>query len=325
MSAIKKYFNSTCTATLLLLFLSKAITTSHAFVVPHHQHSRVTFSSCKSNNPSRFSGAYENVYGLLQTNNKFHSTALFAEKKNKGVYSRPSAAIERGSGFFIPGLEGERVRLLFGLLVLILTVANHMMSPGTTAGVAFSESLAVLYAILLLLQAAIEFGKEQRGYVVSLDRPEDEGTTGSKKSDTLSQVWTIQSPTKYKDVVQWSAASYIALTPASHIFLLESDKGVVYRLGSTKIEYSENDENVGTNAALETVNKSKGGRVSLPSTHPAVTSLVNEKHGRCVVLQSINENQCWMMTSNQLLQSFTKEDLKWLGQLATYVKNTRKE
>ena len=34
--------------------------------------------------------------------------ALWDTKKDatKGVYVRPSAAIERGSGFFIPGLEG---------------------------------------------------------------------------------------------------------------------------------------------------------------------------------------------------------------------------
>ena len=40
------------------------------------------------------------------------------KKKSSGVYARPSAAIERGSGFFIPGLEGSRVRLLFGILAL---------------------------------------------------------------------------------------------------------------------------------------------------------------------------------------------------------------
>ena len=34
-----------------------------------------------------------------------------SNNKRKGVYSRPSAAIERGSGFFIPGLEGGRVRV----------------------------------------------------------------------------------------------------------------------------------------------------------------------------------------------------------------------
>jgi len=42
----------------------------------------------------------------------------------------------------------------------------------TTTG-SFTESLAVRYAILLLLQAAIEFGKEEKGFVVSLNNNND--------------------------------------------------------------------------------------------------------------------------------------------------------
>ena len=49
------------------------------------------------------------------------------KKKTTGVYARPSAAIERGSGFFIPGLEGSRVRLLFGILALVLTYVNNSL------------------------------------------------------------------------------------------------------------------------------------------------------------------------------------------------------
>lgn len=44
------------------------------------------------------------------------------ERGMKGFYRRPSKAIEQGGGFFVPGLEGERVRLLtaFALLVALL-------------------------------------------------------------------------------------------------------------------------------------------------------------------------------------------------------------
>jgi hypothetical protein len=44
-----------------------------------------------------------------------------------------------------------------------------------------------------------------------------------------------------------------------------------------------------------------------------VTSVI-----RSVVLQRINDQLCWMMVSNQLLASFTTNDLQWLGQLAKY-------
>ncbi len=52
-------------------------------------------------------------------------------KKAKGVYVRPSGAIERGSGFFVPGLEGPKVRVLFGIVLLALTAINHSLGSSS--------------------------------------------------------------------------------------------------------------------------------------------------------------------------------------------------
>jgi hypothetical protein len=242
-------------------------------------------------------------------------------KDNKGVYSRPSAAIERGSGFFIPGLEGPRVRLVFGVTVLLLTVLNHVLLSSSLPTVAFSEGLAGVYAILLLFQAAIEFGKEEKGFIVTLEK--DKSTTDSSTgASSFSQTWSSSSSAlseETKEKVQWAAASLVSLTPATHMLLLDKKDGVVYRLGSTPAMTTPTTEMEGTKAAFEALVKSSSGRVSLPPTHPAVAFLSSEEHGRCVVLQRINESKCWMMTSNQLLAAFTNEDLKWLGQLAKHV------
>lgn len=250
--------------------------------------------------------------------NPSRAHALFFAKNNRGIYSRPSAAIERGSGFFIPGLEGPRVRLIFGVVVLLLTALNHVLSS-LSPTVAFSEGLAGVYAILLLFQAAIEFGKEEKGFVVTLENNEaiDSATT----VPSFSQSWSSSNELSQdeKEKVQWAAASYVALTPATHMLLLDQNDGVVYRLGSTPAMTVTAME--GTRAAFQALEKSSSGRVSLPPSHPAVTSLSSAEHGRCVVLQRIHESKCWMMTSNQLLAAFTKEDLKWLGQLAKYVSN----
>jgi hypothetical protein len=247
---------------------------------------------------------------------------LFLAKDNKGVYSRPSAAIERGSGFFIPGLEGPRVRLVFGVIVLLLIVLNHMLLSSSFPTVAFSEGLAGVYAILLLFQAAIEFGKEEKGFIVTLEK-EKPGADTSTSASSFSQTWSSSSALSEegKEKVQWAAASYVSLTPASHMLLLEENDGVVYRLGSTPARTTPTSEMEGTKAAFQALEVSSSGRVSLPLTHPAVAFLSSEEHGRCVVLQRINESKCWMMTSNQLLAAFTKEDLKWLGQLAKHVAN----
>jgi hypothetical protein len=254
----------------------------------------------------------------LPLSNPSRGQALFFAKDNKGVYSRPSAAIERGSGFFIPGLEGPRVRLVFGVVVLLLTALNHELSSSSPT-VAFSEGLAGVYAILLLFQAAIEFGKEEKGFVVTLEN--EEATDSATTAPSFSQTWTSSNELSQdeKEKGQWAAASYVAMTPATHMLLLDQKDGVVYRLGSTPAISVTAME--GTQAAFQALEKSSSGRISLPPTHPAVTSLSSAEHGRCVVLQRIHESKCWMMTSNQLLAAFTKEDLKWLGQLAKHVSN----
>jgi hypothetical protein len=247
----------------------------------------------------------------------FQTQLSATNKESKGIYSRPSAAIERGSGFFIPGLEGPRVRLLFGLAVLILTAINHLAADD--ASFSLSEGLAIVYAVLLLMQAAIEFGKEDLGYVVSSSDSNGGALTKTvvaTPTEGLVQRWASEEASaEWKERVQWSAASYISLTPATQMILIENDK-VVYSLGKDAMEDNATD---GCKAAIETLSQATSGRVSLPATHPAVMALAPD--ARCVVLQTIAENQCWMMTSNnQLLQAFTKQDLKWLGQLASYVK-----
>jgi len=263
-------------------------------------------SSCRT---LPFHGALPYYASPVEGN--FKTTRLGAEKNTKGVYARPSAAIERGSGFFIPGLEGPRVRLLFGVVLLVLTAVNRLVYPIATAFL--TEYLAIGYAFLLLLQGAIEFGKDERGFVVSLEQP-----GGDAGRESLIQRWQIvnEFSDDRKEKVQWSAATFVALTPATQMILIQDDK-VVYRLGTSSVNYSE--EAKGCLAALATLAKAKSGRVAIPSVHQAAITLADEVDGRCVVLQTISENECWMMTSNQLLAAFTNEDLRWLGQLAKYV------
>ena len=248
-----------------------------------------------------------------------HTSHLFAEKeKAKGVYVRPSGAIERGSGFFVPGLEGPRVRLLFGLVLLGLMAINHVLAAG---GAAFSleEVIAVIYSLLVLFQAAIEFGKEEL-IVEGNSGNSKEATITTGTTEDLVQQWTSQQTLSddYKSSVQWAAASYLAVTPANQMMLLQQDS-IVYRLGGETTSTDPQTMAEGIQAALDQLRQSKGGRIALPLTHPAVQALCDADSVRTVVLQRITEDSCWMMTSDQLLASFTKDDLKWLGQMGSYV------
>lgn len=312
---------------------------------------------------------------------------LVTDKKKKkragGVYARPSAAIERGSGFFIPGLEGPKVRWVAGTLLLLLSALNYQYdemlttqqqqpaSYSSAAGNEFAETIAILYSGLLLLQAAIETIKEQRGAIVIGSDPPTKGSkqntaaSPSSSSAMLSQQWFIPLHSSgggynenWRENVEWAAASYLSLTPATHIILLEQQQTdrnqegrVLYWLGRTSMpriqEYQDDDHNASTGqacqAAFATLRKSKSGRVAVPSTHDAVVHLAAPESNRCVILQRIDDNDdtsedasivdqnlqkgasrtvtrlCWMVTSNQLLAAFTPRDLQWLGQLGQYV------
>jgi hypothetical protein len=296
----------------------------------------------------------------LISSSKTTGTILYESKsKTKGVYARPSAAIERGSGFFVPGLEGSRVRILFGLIVLFLSYLTTMngMGNSNTDAVEFSQKLVLFYAVLLLFQGIIEGAKEAGLGLLVLDNVQqrqgektiNNGKSGTKAyaskeveqrvSDTL-----VREEPGYVEKIRWVAASLIALTPATHVLLLlwddetggaEEEEGtntackILYRLGEGMMQIDSDasilDKSI--QSAIDTVYKSKGGRVSVPESHPC-SALLPEEHRRCILLQKIEatdsrtgreKRQCLMIGSNQLLVAFTKNDLKWLGSLGNYL------
>ena len=254
---------------------------------------------------------------------------LYSEKKTKGVYSRPSAAIEKGSGFYIPGLEGSRVRLLFGVVVLLLTYINDSLGLGDSnkAAVEYSQQISIFFGILLLVQGSIEFAKEL-GLGISetayASRNEGQNHTSTKAFSFAQYISDqLQKDASTSNAIAWSAASFVALTPATHVLLLEEKNDgiceVIYSLGDfDNLTFDEK----AMKSALETVYKSKGGRVAVNESHPSA-SLLPDAYCRSIILQkaeTLKSKRCLVIGSNQLLVSYTKNDLKWLGALAQYIK-----
>ncbi len=223
---------------------------------------------------------------------------------------RPSAAIERGSGFFVPGLEGPKVRLVSGVVLLGALLFIITNSPVTNAGNNFANGLTAVFATIVLLQAAIEFQKGANSSpIVQSGSPTPNLVTWTKQ-------WLVPSTdTNWRDRVEWAASSFLSLTSATNI-LLVGPGNVVFSLGTDEIDANQSD---GCLAALNTLSESKSGRVAVPMSHPSVALFPNDV--RCVILQRVSNNSqlCWIVASNQLLASFTKQDLTWLGRLAEYV------
>ena len=73
--------------------------------------------------------------------------------KGSGYYVRPSAALERGGGFYVPGLEGYRLRLLVAAVLGGALVLNRVLSEGTPVlSQGISEALGFAGIGLLILQ-----------------------------------------------------------------------------------------------------------------------------------------------------------------------------
>ena len=246
--------------------------------------------------------------------------------KPSGVYVRPSAAVERGSGFFVPGLEGPRVRLFVGTLLLVATAVNHGLSETNSA---FSEALAVLFSGLVLLQGAIESSKETRELVLQVAESSSTvgvGSTTARASSSaiLSKQWsTSRNSQDWQDRVEWAATSFLSMTPATHMMLVQDD-AIAFWLGATT-QMMDSSYKEGAKAALDTIQQSKGGRVALPSDHPVALGFFSNANNdqvyrKCMIVQRITPTACWVVASNDLLASFTKQDLQWLGRMAEYAK-----
>lgn len=72
-------------------------------------------------------------------------------------YKNPSKAIEKGGGFYIPGLRGPRLRYFVAAISTALLFTNHLTSPVVdTSSLATSEALAALATVAIFTTAIID-------------------------------------------------------------------------------------------------------------------------------------------------------------------------
>ena len=274
----------------------------------------------------------KSIICLSATSNDSGNTGGKTSKsaRERGIYARPSAAIERGSGFFIPGLEGSRIRLIFGMIVLIADGTSHALvesMPGDW-GQVVAEVLAAFYGVLLVLQGSIEMGVE-RGFALKGDSSSSEGIISIENEDGVVQNRgsRVADALKGNEVtistIQRMAQTVISFTPATYFQFVSEDLGVLYSFGveNDASDIDINEQKRMAKLSLDAVSGSKGGRVALPSDHPA-SKLLPEDATRCILVQKVNDYQgsraCMVIGSDKLLPSFTKNDLRWIGQLAEY-------
>jgi hypothetical protein len=302
------------------------------------------------------------------TSNNSSTTSKSA--RDRGIYARPSFAIERGSGFFIPGLEGSRIRFVFGLVVLLLDGANHFSVFGGDVegggggidgskedyGMIIAEILSAFYGALLVLQGSIDFFVErssgsiskgavgsdngENGSVVISDENngEDISTRSTEGSFRFEDGYGTRGKLEeeedddglaFKKYCRQISRAIVAYTPATEVRLVSEEFGVLYSFGianangrEEKATVNSDDQKRWITLCLDAVSSSRGGsRVALPSDHPS-SKLLPVDATRCILVQKVDDyhesRTCIIVGSDKILPSFTKNDLRWLGQLAQY-------
>lgn len=127
---------------------------------------------------------------------------------NKGYYTRPSAAFEQGGGFYVPGLEGAKLRLVAACVLSGGLLLNRLLSPGEAATSQLgSEALGTLGITLLFAQVATQAKQEREQESLRLRAAIAARVKEQKEVST-------NLPPALADAAVWAAETLLRLTPA---------------------------------------------------------------------------------------------------------------
>jgi hypothetical protein len=150
-----------------------------------------------------------------------------------------------GGGFFIPGLEGYKLRLFTSVLVCVLLALNRYPGYEPSSSQLTSEVIGVGAAIILLAQALIEKVITDAGSSPSSSARDDDNnenlslnTTPTQKQQQPSSsglqeaCFNLPSP-QVEDDVRWGGYALEENLGSPSVCLLHAEKGLLYRRSRT--------------------------------------------------------------------------------------------
>lgn len=142
-------------------------------------------------------------------------------------YKNPSKAIEKGGGFFIPGLRGPRLRYFVSILASCLLTLNHIASPPAhTSTQTISEIFAALSSLAVLATAVADSATQVLTPQSSKTREPSSPTQEADENTYAKQDFSLDS---YKEqtsseTAAWALAVCTDLTKVSHIAAFRKGK-----------------------------------------------------------------------------------------------------
>ena len=139
------------------------------------------------------------------------------DKRQGGYYKRPSAALEQGGSFYVPGLEGPRLRVAGAAVLSVGLVLNRLLSQsglwGGQAAAApqgsqvVSECLGALGCALIFIQVAL-----QQKIEAEVERDELRAALASRLSERQELSPALDATCASR--TRWAAAALLRITPA---------------------------------------------------------------------------------------------------------------
>lgn len=239
----------------------------------------------------------------------------------KGYYRRPSRAIEKGGGFFVPGLEGEKIRVVSAAALILMIASNRAGVQDATAAQITSEIIGAIMALILFLQGIAEAFPS-----IGLS-----SSKASSETPATAFLSVIQSTSRSAQVVSVEAAARSIVQTCedvSYILVASNvDKKVILELGpvSGKAATAKSCEILSGFSGRNIV-KDDNGVGSLSMFQPSKSFLARISNSESLLLPSKVESVAvivdgkndwtWLIASSSELTELTKSQ-DWINSLVS--------
>jgi hypothetical protein len=216
-------------------------------------------------------------------------------KGMKGYYVRPSRAIEKGGGFFVPGLEDGNIRFVTGSFISILVIFNHLSANSYSSTMIVSEVIAMGMGIFLIFQA--------------FQSPDESDATKSYQ-ETLSILIISSKDEKQARNYEFISREIIKTCQGVSYLLCLSPLGVVLEIGYPSRKTIASASLSGLYTAAESYSAASGA-IPRATSNDNMKSLLAEFKDVGIIR---GEGEVlWLIASNE--EDAVKENLSWIRSL----------
>lgn len=140
-------------------------------------------------------------------------------------YKNPSKAIEKGGGFFIPGLRGPRLRYFVSVVSVSLLTLNHIASPQAQSNtLLLSECLALLAALTVFTTAVVDtIAESETSSLRATNRLPVRAVVTTNSTQLSAEAVSQES----SQTTAWALAVCTDLTSATHVAAFRAGSVVV--------------------------------------------------------------------------------------------------